>query len=100
MILVTTLLTVVSGTVVYVLGRIAEKFVLDPIRELRRAICDVQVSLTFFADVYSGQMAAMERRREACKAFRNKPAKFSASPLRSPVIPIWRVGVGYPTGES
>jgi hypothetical protein len=44
----TVFFTVVSGTLVYVLGQLLSKFVVDPIYELRKTIGEVRFNLSFY----------------------------------------------------
>jgi HAMP domain-containing protein len=51
--LLTALLTVFGGVVLLVLERLVEALTLDPLRELRKAIAEIDTNLNFFANRYT-----------------------------------------------
>lgn len=50
--LVTTSLTIIGGVIVYVLGRIIEKFIIEPIHSQKEVIGIIADQLIFFANLY------------------------------------------------
>lgn len=72
-------LTVVSGVLVYVLGQMVGRFLLDPLYEQRVVIRTVHECLVLYADIiHNPGIAKMELMDEASRA-----ARSSASNLRS-----------------
>ncbi len=61
--LFTAALTALLGIVVFVLGQIAVKFILDPIQEQARTIGEVTHALTYYANVI--EIATPDQKVEA-----------------------------------
>jgi hypothetical protein len=101
-ILLTSALTVITGTLVYSLGQLISKFVIDPIHKQKEAIGDIADALVYYADVYSNPgIGRKEKIEEAHKRFRqlsgllrarsylvpsyDRMAKIKLAPLRSDI---------------
>jgi hypothetical protein len=80
-IVLTSSITVLSGILVYVVGRIIEKFFIEPIHEQFRLIGEIADSLIFYANVYSNpgsQLIATEKRDEASNVLRQQAGQLMA----------------------
>lgn len=101
-ILLTSALTVITGTSVYTLGQLISKFVINPIHKQKELIGDIADALVYYADVYSNPgVGKKEKIDEAHKRFRqlsgllrarsyiipsyNRVAKMKLVPLRSDI---------------
>src|SRR3972149_11809067 len=74
-ILVTSMLTILGGVVVFVVGQLLSKFVIEPVHELRKAIGEVRYNLLFFApDI----LTPIGRTRENCDKVRDALRKNSS----------------------
>jgi CHAD domain-containing protein len=74
-ILVTSMLTILGGVVVFVVGQLLSKFVIEPVHELRKAIGEVRYNLLFFApDI----LTPIGRTRESCDKVRDALRKNSS----------------------
>jgi hypothetical protein len=74
-ILVTSMLTIFGGVVVFVVGQLLSKFVIEPVHELRKAIGEVRYNLLFFApDI----LTPIGRTRESCDKVRDALRKNSS----------------------
>ena len=76
--LVTTLATIVPATLIYVIGQILTRFVLDPIQEQARTVGQIAFSLLAYADVGPATHKP-ERLDEASRALRELAAQLRAS---------------------
>lgn len=63
----TVLLTIISGVVVFVLGQLVVKLVIDPVADLRTTIAEISHALVFHAEVYSNPGITGEERERATK---------------------------------
>jgi hypothetical protein len=86
-ILVTSMLTVLGGVVVFAVGQLLSKFVIEPVNELRKAIGEVRYNLLFFApDI----LTPIGRTRESCDKVRDALRKNSSDLyIRSEAIPFY-----------
>lgn len=101
-ILITSALTVISGTFVYTFGQFISKFFIDPIHKQKEVIGDIADALVYYADVYSNPgVGKKEKTDETHKRFRqlsgllrsrsylipryNRMAQMKLVPLRSDI---------------
>lgn len=86
-ILVTSALTIIGGVVVFVIGQLISKFVIEPVHELRKAIGEVRYNLLFFApDI----LTPIGRTKENCDRVRDALRKSSSDLyIRSEAIPLY-----------
>jgi hypothetical protein len=92
----TVLLTVVSGTAVYVIGQIIQRFFLDPVLELRRTIADIGEALIFHANLFANPVrssaAPLPENYMACScALRAKASLLRAKAYAVPWYPLFCV---------
>jgi len=86
----TAALTVLGGVLVYVLGHMLEKFVLEPVLEQRRLIGQIASSLVFYANEYSNPgKGRPEAMAEARDAFRDQASELRASAYTVPCYGIF-----------
>jgi hypothetical protein len=60
----TAIITVVSGVIVYILGQILQRFILEPLAEQRKVIAEVAFAMTFYVGVGHINEADPEERLE------------------------------------
>jgi len=77
--MLTIFLTVVTGVTVFVIGQLLVKFIIDPIKELKQVIGEIQFSLTFHAQaIYTpvgdevGEDVAQKEIRKLASSLRSK----------------------------
>jgi len=91
-IVLTSALTITGGILVITIGRIIEKFVIEPIHALRRTIGETANSLIFYANIYGNPSKETPEEREineeVQKALRRLAAQLMA---RSNAVPRLRV---------
>ena len=92
----TACLTVIVGTLVYSLGRIIEKFYIEPIHDLRRTIAEIAQELIFWANIYTaGGLAKEDVMNEASSTLRRLSSKLRACqnvvPFRGPLCRVTRL---------
>lgn len=72
-------ITIIGGVLIYVLGQIMMKFIIDPLQKQKLLIGEIAADLIFYADIIANPGDDnIERRKEAKKQLRQK-----ASLLRS-----------------
>lgn len=86
-ILVTSMLTIFGGVLVFAVGQLISKFVIEPIHELRKAIGEVRYNLLFFApDI----LTPIGRTKERCDQVQDALRKNSSDLyIRSEAIPFY-----------
>lgn len=90
-IVLTSALTIMGGIVVYVTGRIIEKFFIEPIHEQFRLIGEIADSLIFYANVYTNpgsKLIEKERADEASTILRQQASQLMA---RTQIIQWYRL---------
>lgn len=88
-ILLTALATIGSGTVVFVLGQLLVKFVVEPIHSLWKLRGEIADSLIFYANIYLNLgYGPREPADEASKLFRQQACQLMA---RSHLIPNYKI---------
>jgi len=89
-IVLTASITIVGGTVVYVLGHFLVTLFVEPIHRLRSLIGEIADSLVFYANVYSnpgsGQGEIMD---EASEVLRRQAAQLRARAHSVPLYSLW-----------
>ena len=70
-ILLTTFLTVISGTLVFILGQIVMKISIGPFERLLDTISKIEDSLIFYANVYCNPGLNPDACKEASKTLRS-----------------------------
>jgi len=90
-IVLTSSLTVLGGILVFVVGRIIEKFVIEPIHEQSRLIGEIADSLIFYADLYSNPgIGKREQMDEAKKVLREQASQLITRNNMIPCYKFWR----------
>jgi len=75
----TAIATLIGGILIYVSGRIIEKFVLEPLQEYRKTLASISDTLIFYADIYGNtQVASKENKIETSKALRKHASELSS----------------------
>ena len=69
-VLITFVLTVIGGVLIYTLGQIFLKFFIEPVHELLKVIGNIGDTLVFYAQIYGNSGLDDERYREAKKELR------------------------------
>ena len=70
-ILLTSLTTIIGGVFVFTIGRILEKFVIEPLHDYKKTIGNITDNLIFYANIYSNPtVSSKEEKDEASKTFR------------------------------
>ena len=78
-IFLTSSLTVVGGVLVLVVGRIIEKFLIEPVHEQSNVIGEIADSLIFYANLYSNPgVGKPEEMDEASRALRQQASRLMA----------------------
>ena len=78
-IFLTSSLTVVGGVLIFVIGQIIEKFLIEPIHEQSNVIGEIADSLIFYADLYSNPgIGKPEEMDEASQALRRQASRLMA----------------------
>ena len=67
-ILLTSATTVIGGVIVYVLGQLLSKFVIEPIHELKKAIGETRFSLAFHAPIIHTPIGRTKERSDEAYA--------------------------------
>lgn len=75
----TSFATLIGGIIIYVIGRIIEKFVLEPLQEYKKTLANISDTLIFYANVYSNlKVSSDEDKNEASRALRKLASDLSA----------------------
>lgn len=83
-------LTVLSGVLIYVLGQITMKLVIEPILDLRKLRGEIADSLFFYANIYCNpQVSASEETQAAGKSFRQQASQLMARSFAIPGYWVW-----------
>ena len=86
-IVLTSCLTIAGGVIVFVLGKLAEKFIIEPIHELWGLRGEIDHSLSFFGYIYSNVVLRKDEFVvEAERAFREQACRLRA---RAAAIPCY-----------
>src|SRR3989344_7082070 len=75
--LLTAILTLFIGVVIYVLGQIASKFFIEPVHELSQTIGRIGDSLIFYANVYTNKVDP-KKHKEANEILRQQTSMLKA----------------------
>lgn len=92
-ILLTSSLTVLVGTSVYVLGQLISKFVIDPIHEQRKLIGEIGDAMIFYANVYLTNdlnSISLEEKKELSEAQQKYRQLASLLRSRTHLIPNYK----------
>ncbi len=82
-------LTVLSGVVVFVVGQIFVKFVIEPINEFYKLTGEIEHSLIYYANVYSNTKLAPQETLEAHQLFRRLSCDLFAKMYAIPLFHVW-----------
>ena len=83
-------LTVLSGVLIYILGQITMKLVIEPILDLRKLRGEIADALFFYANIYfNPQISAPEETQAAGKAFRQQASQLMARSFAIPGYWVW-----------
>ena len=75
-----TFLTIFSGTMVFVIGQIIVKLVIDPIQQFKAVIADISHALIEYAHIYSNPgLTGTEREAEVSGKFRQLSSRRNAA---------------------
>lgn len=78
-ILLTSSLTVVGGVLIFVVGRVIERFLIEPVHEQSRVIGEIADSLIFYANLYCNPgLGKPEEMDEASKVLRQHASRLMA----------------------
>ena len=78
-ILFTSVATIIGGTIVFLVAQILSKRSIEPINELRKAISNVQFTLSYFAPIIMTPISRTPQRSdEAARALRERSAELFA----------------------
>ena len=90
-IVLTSCLTVLGGILVFVVGRIIEKFSIEPIHEQLRLTGEIADSLIFYANLYSSPgIGKPEKMDEASKVLRQQASQLMAKTHAIPWYKLWQ----------
>lgn len=86
-IILTSVLTILIGVLVYVFGRIIEKFIIEPIQKLKSCIGEIQTELIFCADVYSNPDSFDNNKKlEVSRVLRRLSAVLNSNIIQIPFV--------------
>jgi len=89
-ILVTTFLTVLTGSSIFILGNFALRLVIEPVLKLRSSIGRTAHTLSFYSNIYSNPgNFDEETNRTVSTAFRNVAAELKACEYEIFALKIW-----------
>lgn len=89
-IILTAVLTIAGGVIVYALGHLFVALFVEPIHRLRSLIGEIADSLVFYANVYSNPGSGkMERMDEASEVLRRQAAQLRARAHSIPGYVFW-----------
>lgn len=88
-IIITSSLTVISGVFVFTIGKLIEKFVIDPIHELKKSLCEIQFSLAFHAQAILTPSGNVEKEDEAQKELRKASCELRSKVAAIPFYGFW-----------
>lgn len=84
----TIFLTILSGVIIFVLGQLTLKLLIEPIHECRRTITDIAFSLIDYANIYGNPgVAGNEAEKQASKELRRLSSCLNAQMY---LIPYYR----------
>jgi len=90
--MLTAILTIVVGVIVYFLGRLFVALFVDPIRSLRSLIGEIAESLVFYANVYCNPgVAPRTKSDEASEALRHQAGQLKARAYEITWYPLWEL---------
>lgn len=74
-----TFMTIISGVIVFILGQLALKLIIDPIQEFRKILADIAFALIEYANIYSNPgYAGNELEKKASEEFRKLSSRLNA----------------------
>ena len=89
-IVLTAILTIAGGVIVYALGHLSVALIVMPIHRLRGLIGEIAYSLVFYASVYGNPGSVkQEIMDEAGEMLRRQASELRASEHTIPCYPIW-----------
>ncbi len=89
-IILTAVLTIAGGIVIYVVGHLFEAIFVEPIHRLRSLIGEIADSLVFYANVYSNPgILPTEKCDEASETLRQKAAQLKSRAYCIPWYSLW-----------
>jgi len=95
-------LTVFSGVLVFVIGQIFIKLIIDPVHQLKRIISDISLALIQYANVWRSPGLPYEEDKELLEAtgeFRKLASLLNASRYLIPIYNQTRIIFFLPKGE-
>ncbi|MFA6422301.1 MAG: hypothetical protein WCV92_02810 [Candidatus Buchananbacteria bacterium] len=60
----TIFLTIISGVLIFVIGQVIQKFIIEPIYQQKQVIGNIADSLIFYANIYSNPIKSKDKRYE------------------------------------
>lgn len=95
-IVLTSVFTIVGGVVIFVIGQLSVRFVIDPIHDLKHVLTEIQFALIYHAQALHTPAAGDEKRcDEAAKVIRRLAADLRARvqsiPIYGSLSRIWRL---------
>lgn len=81
--------TVLSGVLVFILGQVLIRFVIEPIQELKKTIGKISYELKFYANVYTSANIAPETFWEVSKVLRKLASELEANYNAIPIKDIF-----------
>jgi len=88
-IFLTSALTIIGGVLVFVIGQIISKFIIDPVHEQKALIGEIADSLIFYANVYTNPgILPLEMMDEASNEFRQQATLLQS---KTHLIPLYQI---------
>lgn len=88
-IVITACTTLIGGVLIYVSGRVIEKFFIEPVHEYKKTIGNIADNLIYYANIYSNpSVASNESKNETSNALRRLAAELTS---RTHSIPFYTI---------
>jgi hypothetical protein len=82
-------LTILSGVIVFILGQLALKLLIEPIQEFRKTVADIAYALIEYANVYANPgVVGNENEKQASEELRKLSSRLNAQIY---LIPFYRL---------
>lgn len=82
----TVLYTVLSGTLVYVLGQLISKIIINPIHEQREVVAEIADTLIYYANIFGIHVSENDEANKAMNKFRSLSTKLLS---RTHLVPFY-----------
>ena len=88
-VLLTSSITILSGTAIFVVGQIVIKFIIDPTQALRKTLKDIQYAILFYQASYSTPGGKEELEEEAYETFKKLSGELCSNARSIPFYKRW-----------